>query len=67
MLVFPWFQKPKDLLQMMLNAHNDKDVNDDEAVHQYEKDPEKWKKRGMSICNTFTIYTQIFKISNNFY
>ncbi|XP_076072095.1 cytochrome P450 3A11-like [Mytilus galloprovincialis] len=41
-------QKPKDLLQMMLNAHNDKDVNDDEAVHQYEKDPEKWKKRGIT-------------------
>ncbi|XP_063415463.1 cytochrome P450 3A6-like isoform X1 [Mytilus trossulus] len=42
-------QKPKDLLQMMLNAHNDKDVNDYEAVHQYEKDPEKWKKRGLTL------------------
>ncbi|XP_052098012.1 cytochrome P450 3A29-like [Mytilus californianus] len=42
-------QKPKDLLQMMLNAHNDKDVNDNEGVHQYEKDPEKWKKRGLTL------------------
>lgn len=50
MLVSPWFQKQKDLL----NAHNDKDVNDDEAVHQYEKDPEKWEKRGM--FNTSTIH-----------
>ncbi|VDI46278.1 Hypothetical predicted protein [Mytilus galloprovincialis] len=49
MLVSPWFQKQKDLLQMMLNAHNDKDVNDDEAVHQYEKDPEKWEKRGLTL------------------
>ena len=39
-------QTRKDLLQMMLNAHHDTDINDNEKVQSYEEDPDKWKKRG---------------------
>ena len=39
-------QTRKDLLQMMLNAHRDTDINDNEKVQSYEEDPDKWKKRG---------------------
>ena len=31
---------------MMLNAHRDTDINDNEKVQSYEEDPDKWKKRG---------------------
>ncbi|XP_022304770.1 cytochrome P450 3A11-like isoform X1 [Crassostrea virginica] len=39
----------KDLLQMMLNAHRDTDINDNEKVQSYEEDPDKWKKRGLTM------------------
>ncbi|XP_048756033.2 cytochrome P450 3A6-like [Ostrea edulis] len=42
-------QKRKDLLQMMLNAHHDNDVNDDEAEQTYKGDADKWRKRGLSM------------------
>ncbi|XP_061185461.1 cytochrome P450 3A11-like [Saccostrea echinata] len=41
-------EKRKDLLQMMLNAHHDTDVNDNE-VKQYYQNPDKWKSRGLSM------------------
>ena len=31
---------------MMMNAHLDTDVNDNEKVQSYEGDPDKWKRRG---------------------
>ena len=31
---------------MMLNAHHDTDINDNEKVQSYEGDPDKWKRRG---------------------
>lgn len=31
---------------MMLNAHHDNDVNDDEAEQTYKGDADKWRKRG---------------------
>ena len=36
------------MLQLMLNAHTDTDSNEIEDKHAY-KNPEQWKKRGISI------------------
>nr|XP_022319165.1 cytochrome P450 3A29-like [Crassostrea virginica] len=39
----------QDMLQLMLNAHNDTDKNEIEEEHKFENDPQKWKKRGLTI------------------
>ncbi|XP_061165934.1 cytochrome P450 3A9-like [Saccostrea echinata] len=38
----------KDMLQLMLNAHNYTDKNEIEDKHAYEN-PEEWKKRGLTV------------------
>lgn len=39
----------KDLLQLMLNAHHDTDVNEDQEAQSYEKGADKWKQRGLTM------------------
>lgn len=41
-------EKRKDLLQMMLNAHRDTDVNDNEVKQSY-VDADQWRTRGLSM------------------
>ncbi|XP_034318419.2 cytochrome P450 3A11 [Magallana gigas] len=39
----------KDLLQLMLNAHHDTDVNEDQKAQTYEEGADKWKQRGLTM------------------
>lgn len=38
----------QDLLQLMINAHNDTDKNEIEEEQAIQDDPQKWKKRGLT-------------------
>lgn len=39
----------KDLLQLMLNAHHDTEVNEDQKAQSYEEGADKWKQRGLTM------------------
>lgn len=53
LLIIICSQSRKDLLQLMLNAHRDTDVNEDQNAQSYEEGTDKWKQRG-------TVYIMLF-------